>query len=161
METIQERGYVTDTGKSLVPTDINNVIRKEKSWNEKDKKNLHSKLRSEINEMTPQQRRWQLRQLIYEEKFKKVAKRHDGILSQEQNEDAIRLADQELSRVTRQNRIETTLHDKLLFKREWAAGETKKTWSDEDHDRVRRHMIWHLSQFHPDVHQAVLRGAIA
>ena len=46
-------------------TYINNVIRNEKTWNQRDKQNLRSQIQSEINEMTPSMRRLQLRQFIY------------------------------------------------------------------------------------------------
>ena len=142
-------------------TYINNVIRKEKTWDKKDKINLRLSLRSEIDEMTPDQRRLQLRQFIYEDKFRLVAKRTDGYLGRKENEEAIRLADEELERVAQQNRGESLLQKKLFYKREWAAKNAKENWTSEDHDRVRDHMHQHLAHHHPDSRCAILRGAIA
>lgn len=140
---------------------INNRIRSEKKWGKKDKENLRSQIQSEIDEMTPSMRRLQLRQFIYEDKFKEVAAACDGYLGREENEEAIRLADEELERVTQQNRGEALLQEKLFYKKRWAAKNAKESWTAEDHDRVRDHMHKHLTHHHPDVHKAILRGAIA
>ncbi|MGB0383209.1 MAG: helix-hairpin-helix domain-containing protein, partial [Ardenticatenaceae bacterium] len=141
-------------------TYINKKINEEKQWNKKDNDALHETLREEILGMTPEERGWRLRQLIYEQTFKKVASQVDGFLGREDNEKAIRFADEQLERLIQQNRVEPELHKRLHWKGKIYHEKNKKKWEDEDHDRVRRRMLDHLTSYHPDTHKAILRAAM-
>ena len=139
---------------------VNRLINKEKEWNNEDDAALHQSLREEILGMTGQERGWRLRQLLYEKTFKQVAARTDGILTDHDNKEAIRLADQQLERLIRQNRVESELHKRLQYKRQFALKEAKRQWNDADHERVREHMLRHLDRHHPNTHKAIVRGAM-
>lgn len=139
---------------------INRIIQREKEWNDTDDQKLDQEIRDEILGLTQEERTWRLRQLIYEDKFKQIAERTNGILTKEHNDEAIRLADQTLMQLRRQNQIETKLHQKLHKKKWWFKNQEKQKWTDADHNRVRRYMQKFISQFPHNVQRAIMRGAM-